>query len=336
MHRRFLHDPLHGIAGNFHLLVRSEHRNTIANQAQVLRRHKERPEAEEPRAHLDVRDEFRVGNRIIQMMPSLFDKFRKHGAAFLSVSPCGKQFARVRKAMTLANLFGDKAHAASRILDAVLYDVHDLQGKPKAHVQLRKFSLAFRTDKTRIRREKLRQELPDNACHIVAVLVEFTHVRKRKPARRKRSLLAERKLRHATAHFNHHITNRFLIILGERLQKRHHDFGLYAKILVRVFGAMPGFRKRSHKRADLFGLEFARFKHIGKQRKNAVLFGRYHVRVIFDRIGNAQIKVRKQNTAVQLATQNLDVQRKRTRHQLQDILGVLPRRLAFEHLLAHI
>ena len=99
---------------------------------------------------------------------------------------------------------------------------------------------------------------------------------------------------------------------------------------------MPGFRKRSHKRANFLSLEFARPEHIGKQRKYAVLFGSLHVRVIFNRIGNAQIKIREQNTAVQLATQNLDVQRKRTRHQLQDILGVLPRRLAFEHLLAHI
>ena len=238
--------------------------------------------------------------------------------------------------MTFANLFRDKAHAASRILDAVLHDVHDLQGKPKAHVQLRKFRLAFRTDKARIRRKKLRQKFTDNASHIVAVFVEFAHVRKRKPARRKRRFLTERKLRHATAHFNHDIANRLLVILRKRLQKRHHDFGLRAKILVRVFRAMPRFRECSYERANFLGFKFARLEHISKQRKHAVLFGRLHVRVIFDRIGNAQIKVREQNTAVQLATQNLDVQRKRTRNQLQDILGILPCRLAFEHLLAHI
>ena len=93
---------------------------------------------------------------------------------------------------------------------------------------------------------------------------------------------------------------------------------------------MPGLWESCDKRTDFFGFQNPRLEHIGKQRKHAVLFARLHVRVVFDRIGNTQIKIRKQNTAVQLAPQNLDVQRKRTRHQLQDVLGVLPRRLAFE------
>ena len=182
MQRRFLHDPLHGIARNLHLLVRGEHRHAVPNQAQVFSRHKQRPQAKESRAHLDVRDEFRIGDRVIQMMPRLFDKFRKHGAAFLRIRTVLEQVARMLESMATANFLGNKADLASRILDAVLHDVHDLQSKPKAHVELRKFSLAFLADKARVGREKFRQKLPDDARHIIAVFVQVSDFFQSEPA----------------------------------------------------------------------------------------------------------------------------------------------------------
>ena len=123
--------------------------------------------------------------------------------------------------------------------------------------------------------------------------------------------------------------------LGQLLQERHHHVRMQAQVHVRVVGLAPTFGERILERGNRPIGQVRGLKYVGEFPEQHLLLGGLHVGVVFHRIGYAQVQVRKQDAPVEPALEHVDVEREGTRNMQQDFLGVQPRLLAFEDLLAH-
>ena len=91
-----------------------------------------------------------------------------------------------------------------------------------------------------------------------------------------------------------------------------------------MFGLAPAFRERLFKGRYRFVREFFRLEDFGELAQNDFFFRSLHIGVVFDRVGNAQVKVGKQNALVEFSLEHIDIERKRSRNLKQDFFGILP------------
>ena len=104
---------------------------------------------------------------------------------------------------------------------------------------------------------------------------------------------------------------------------------MQAKVVIWIIGIFEIFRESLHK-------GFRRRVHIGVFRKDRreesekaklVVFGK--IRIVFDRIRNAQIQVSEKHRLAQVSRKAVDIQRKSTRHEQKHLVGILERVLDF-------
>ena len=237
--------------------------------------------------------------------------------------------------VTAADFFGHKAHPSGRIFYAVLHDICHLERKAKTHIQLLQFRLAGWAYQLCIGSKQVGEQLSYNARHVVAVFVKVFHTLQRKPTGAEGSLLPKGKLRHALTHFHRHRPHRSGIPFGQFFQQGHYHMSVEAQVHVGVIRFMPAVGQRLLKGGHRLVRKRWRLENGRKKPKHNILARGRHLRVVFYGIGDAQVKVSKQNALVQASLEHVDIQGKRPRDLQQNIFGVLPSRPSVQDVLPY-